>query len=129
MILSIRELFGKEGDFMKKRTAAAIAAAGVLSAGAAAKFCFENADFNKRCEACSKVFKKALFSLSANVPYPPKEEKIDSKDRFSSNVLIKSRGVVSWVLEKKHTPRRYRHKKILHRRQHAAPREFRKRRS
>mgnify|MGYP004498027561 FL=1 len=92
MILSIRELFGKEGDFMKKRTAAAIAAAGVLSAGAAAKFCFENADFNKRCEACSKVFKKALFSLSANVPYPPKEEKTDSKDRFSSNVLIKSRG-------------------------------------
>ena len=30
---TIRELFGKEGDFMKKRTAAAIAAAGVLSAG------------------------------------------------------------------------------------------------
>lgn len=73
---------------MKKKTAALFAAT-ALAAGAAAKYGFENADFNKRCEACSKVFKKALFSLSAGVPYPPRENN-GSVQRFSSNVLLKS---------------------------------------
>lgn len=67
---------------MNKKMILPALGAGVAIGFAGIKY-FENMDFNKRCDTCSRVFQKSISLISKNLPYPEAQKSVDVNKNFS----------------------------------------------